>query len=107
MTEMREAGKDYFVEWQHATRKLSEARKKIAALTAQGMGGGAVPIKAREIFVKMTVIVTAAIAHYRRCLDEEPDKESHRANALRGFLEAAQKYEQMFKWFADEEEERR
>jgi hypothetical protein len=51
--------------------------------------------------------VPLAIAHYRRCLDEEPDKESHRANALRGFLEAAQKYEQMFKWFADEEEEGR
>jgi len=107
MTEMREAGKDYFVEWQHATRKLSEARKKIAALTASGMGGAAVPIKAREIFRATTAFVTAAIAHYRRCLEEELNKESHRATVLRGEIESAQRYLQMFKWFADEEEERR
>ena len=61
MNDIRQAGVDYFVEWQHATRKLSEARKRINALTASGMGGGAVPIAARSMFVSMLAFLSAAI----------------------------------------------
>ncbi|MBR4654146.1 MAG: hypothetical protein IKO72_12380 [Kiritimatiellae bacterium] len=104
--ETRDPHKDYFVEWQHATRKYAEARKRINALVASGMGGGGVPILVRQMFIQTIAFISAAIAHFRRCLSEECNPESHRADVLRRQIETAQNYKRMFEWFQADSQER-